>query len=284
MDPKVLLMPVYSRGNEIERLSGALSLACLFGAHLDVLHAQAKPSNLLDNELFALSADLRRRVISIMDEGARHEQEDLQNHFSELCERYGVAISEHAQDDKPTAFCREIEGARSELVALQGRVSDLVIIPHSKTGAATLTFEEAILHTGRPVLLVPRGMREFKVSRALIGWDGGLEVSRAVQQALPFLRRATAVTVATSQDKVDEKPGVQDLAHYLGFHGIRAEMKMLNPKARSAGEALLEIASDLGCDLLVTGGYAHTRLRQRILGGVTQHMLQHAEVPVLMAH
>lgn len=284
MDPKVLLMPVYSRGNEIERLSGALSLACLFNAHLDVLHAQAKPSNLLDNELLALSADVRQRVISIMDNDALHEQKDLQSHFSELCERYGVVISKHAQDDKPTACYREIEGARSELVALQGRVSDLVIIPRPKTGVPTQTFEEAILHTGRPVLLVPRGMREFKLRKALIGWDGGLEVSRAVQQSLPFLVRAEAVTIATSQDKVDEKPGGRDLAHYLGCHGVEAEVKMLNAKAHSAGEALLEMAADLGGDLLVTGGYAHTRLRQRILGGVTQHMLQHAEVPVLMAH
>lgn len=284
MGPKVLLMPVYSRGNEIERLRGALSLACFFNAHLDVLHAQAKPSDLLENELFALSDSVRQQMISIMDEGARKEQKELQKHFAELCAQYGVAIRQTAQDDKPSASWREIAGARSQLVALQGRVSDLVIIPHAKSGTATLTFEEAILHSGRPVLLVPRGMWEFKLSNVLIGWDGGLEVSRAVQQSLPFLRRAISVTIATGQDRADEKPTAHDLAVYLKLNGVRADVQIFDARARSTGETLLEMASTLRCDLLVTGGYAHTRLRQRVLGGVTQHMLKYADVPVLMAH
>ncbi len=284
MDPKILLMPVYSRGNEIERLRGALSLACFFNAHLNVLHAQAKPSDLLQHELSVLTAGVRERMISIMDEGALHEQEDLRNHFAQLCEQYGVAIDDQPQSDSPSAAWREIEGARSELVALQGRVSDLVIIPHSETGDATLTFEEAILHTGRPVLLVPRGMWEFKLNNALIGWDGGLEVSRAVRHSLPFLKRAGKVTIATGDDKANIKPEGQELAKYLAHHGVNADVRILETKRQSVGEGLLQMASDLDCDLLVTGGYAHTRLRQRILGGVTQHMLKHAEIPVLMAH
>jgi len=284
MDPKVLLMPVYSRGNEIERLRGALSLACFFKAHLDVLYAQAKPSDLLGNELFALSAPLRERMIAIMDEEATHRKGDLQDHFATLCADYGVTVGEDAGSGKPTARWREINGARSELVALQGRVSDLVIIPHSKTGDATLTFEEAILHTGRPVLLVPRGMEAFTFRKALIGWNGGLEASRAVQHALPFLTRAETVTIAISADLAEQKPTGDDLAAYLGAHGVTADVRTLNDKAHAAGEALLEMGRELECDLMVTGGYSHTRLRQRILGGVTHHMLKHADIPVLMAH
>lgn len=284
MDPKVLLMPVYSRGNEIERLRGALSLAGMFNAHLNVIFAQAKPSDLVEGDFFGLSASMRDRVVAIMDEGAHHAQEDLEQHFVELCDRAGVAVSKTPLADKPTAFWHEIEGARSELVALQGRVSDLVIVPHSKTGKATMTFEEAVLHTGRPVFLVPRGMWEIKVSNVLIGWNGGLEAARAVQQSLPFLKRANAITIATSHDLAEAMPGPAELAGYLACHGLKAEVRTLDAKAGAPGEALLRLAADLGCDLLVTGGYSHTRLRQRILGGVTQYMLKHAEVPVLMAH
>ena len=284
MDPKVLLMPVYSSGGEVEHLRGALSLTRLFTAHLDVLHAQPKPSDLLGNELFALSTQVRERLISIMDEGALHQQDDLQKHFSALCDEHDVAIGKTPQDDKPSAYWREVEGARSELVALQGRVSDLLIIPQSETGDTTLTFEEAIFHTGRPVLLVPRGMQDIEFGNVLIGWNGGLEVARAVQQALPFLTRAKAVTIATSEDKADERPSARDLMDYLGFHGISADARTLDTKGHSAGEALLETASGLNSDLLVIGGYSRTRLRQRILGGVTQHMLKHADLPVLMAH
>lgn len=284
MDPKVLLMPVYSRGNEIERLRGALSLTGFFGAHLDVLYAQSKPSDHLGTELFALSASTRQQVISIMDEGANNEQADLQKHFTRLCSDYGVAISNRPEDERPTATWREIKGARSELVALQGRVSDLIIIPHSKSGNATQTFVEAILHTGRPVLLVPRGMSEFKLGNVIIGWDGGLECARAVQQALPFLNRATGVTIATGADSEGNRPEPEAAARFLAFHGIAADHRTLSVDAASAGAGLLELAADLGSNLLVTGGYAHTRLRQMLLGGVTSHMLEHAEVPVLMAH
>lgn len=284
MDPKVLLMPVYTRGNEIERLRGALSLATFFNAHLDVLYAQTKPSDLLDNELFALSSKVRERVVSIMDEGARSLEDDVKSHFEGLCKERNVALSETPAGDKPTAFLREIEGARSELVALQGRVSDLVIIPHSKTGGATLTFEQALLHTGRPVLLVPRGMWEFKLTNVLIGWNGGLEAARAVQQSLPFLSRATSVTIATSREKVTETPTGGDLANYLGYHGIKAELQTLNDSAQSSGEAFLNLASELDSDFLVAGGYSHSKLRQSLLGGVTSHLLKHAEMPVLMAH
>ncbi len=284
MDPKILLMPVYTRGNEIERLRGALSLTCFFNAHLNVVHAQSKPSDRLENELFALPSSVRERIVSIMDEGAHDEQEEHKAHFLELCEQHGVVLSDQPQGGKPSASWRDFEGARSEMVALQGRVSDLIIIPHSKSGGATLTFEEAILHTGRPVLLVPRGMWEFKLSKVLIGWNGGLEVARAVQQSLPFLSRASSVTIAVSQDKADNRPTAQDLVSYLDHHGIASDIRELDSVSVSAGEGLLKLVSDTGCDFLVAGGYSHTRLRQSILGGVTSHLLKHADVPVLMAH
>lgn len=284
MDPKVLLMPVYSRGDEIERLRGALSLARFFDAHLDVLHAQSKPSDVFNEDLFILSAEVRERVVSIMDGGARSQQKELKAHFLELCEQSDVAVSEQPAGDQPTACWREIEGARSELVALQGRVSDLIVIPHANSGGSSLTFEEAVLHTGRPVLLVPRGMFEFKLSHALVGWNGGLEVSRAVQQSLPFLKKSASVTVAASRDKANERPSTQALADFLAYHGVAADVRVLDGASDSAGEQLLRMASDLGCDFLVTGAYSHTRLRQSILGGVTRHLLKHAEIPVLMAH
>lgn len=284
MDPKVLLMPVYTRGQEIERLRGALSLAKFFNAHLDVLHAQSKPSDRLDNELFALPPAVRKRVVSIMDHEAQSEQNAHKDHFLDLCDDYGVRISMDPLGDIPTASWREIAGARSELVALQGRVSDLIIIPHSKTGRSTLTFEEAILHTGRPVLLVPRGMRSFEFSNVLIGWNGGLESARAVQQALPFLRRAASVTISASAEQTKARPTSDELARYLRHHGVTCEQAVLDTHSQSAGEALLRMADIHNCDFLVAGGYSHTRLRQSVLGSVTKYLLKHAEKPVLMAH
>lgn len=284
MTPKVLLMPVYTRGHEIERLRGALSLACFFSAHLNVVYARSKPSDFVDNDLFAMPASVRDHIVSIMDEGARDEEDALKAHFEDLCEQNSVSFGPHKSGKEPSATWHHFEGARSELVALKGRVSDLIIIPHSKSGNATRTFEDAILHSGRPVLLVPRGMWDFKLSNVLIGWNGGLEVARAVQQALPFLLRAESVTIAASSASMVDHPTAQDLVDYLGSHGVTSDHLALDDNARSTGETLLRMASERACDFLVTGGYSHTRMRQSILGGVTSHLLRHAEMPVLMAH
>lgn len=284
MDPKVLLMPVYSRGNEIERLRGALSLAGFFGAHLDVIYAQSKPSDLLGTELYSVSPKVREQLVSILDEDAVHDKERLRQHFEDLCRDYGVSVTGQPASERPSASWHEIRGARSELVAVHGRVSDVVIIPHSKTGEATLTFEEALLHTGRPVFLVPRGMWEFKLTNVLIGWDGGLECVRAVQQVLPFLKRAKGVTVGASADAPSDRPDAHAAVQYLAHHGVSAEVRQMKGGSLTIGAEILALGNELGCDLLVTGGYAHSRLRQKLLGGVTSHLLKHAEVPVLMAH
>ncbi len=284
MAPQVLLMPVYTRGNEIERLRGALSLATFLGAHLDVVYARSKPSDVLDNELFALPSSLRDHIVSIMDDDAHDEQAVVRSHFEELCAEANVTLSETPGVARPSASWRVFDGARSELVGLQGRVSDLVIIPHSKSGTATPTFEEAILHTGRPVLVVPRGMWYFSLGGVLIGWDGGLEASRAVQQALPFLKRASAVTIAAAATTVDETPTASALVTYLGAHGVTADVRVMRASSDAAGRQLLDMASELDCTFLVTGGYSHSRLRQSILGGVTSYLLNHAGIPVLMAH
>ena len=284
MDPKVLLMPVYTRGNEVERLRGALSLTRFFGAHLIVVYARSKPSDFVDNEFFAMPASVRDHIVSVMDEGAHDEEENLKQHFEDLCAQNNVSFGAQEPGKEPSATWHHFEGARSELVALRGRVSDLIIIPHSKSGNATRTFEEAILHSGRPVLLVPRGMWEFTLNNVLIGWNGGLEAARAVQQALPFLKRASSITVAASADAMNNHPTADELLDYLASHGMSANHTALDERSGSAGETLLRIASENACDFLVTGGYSHTRMRQSILGGVTSHLLKHAEMPVLMAH
>jgi len=271
MDPKVLLMPVYSRGNEIERLRGALSLTKIFNAHLKIIHAQSKPSDLIGPELYALSSSVRQQIVSIMDESVRQDQADLRQHFEDLCRDNDVAVSHQSDASRPSASWHEIQGARSALVGLHGRVSDLIIVPHSKSGDATLTFEEAILHTGRAVFLVPRGMWEINLTNAVIGWDGGLECVRAVQQALPFLKRATGVTIAVGHNQPTDRPSAEAASDYLSCHGISADIRTFGGSGTSPGSAIVEIAKELKSDLLVTGAYAHTRLRQRLLGGVTSH-------------
>jgi nucleotide-binding universal stress UspA family protein len=85
-----------------------------------------------------------------------------------------------------------------------------------------------------------------------------------------------------SDDYQRRGPGAEGIQAYLRWHGIEAEAVPFKPATREVGAGLLGAARDFGADLLCQGAYSHSRLRQLILGGVTRHVLENADLPVLM--
>jgi nucleotide-binding universal stress UspA family protein len=79
-------------------------------------------------------------------------------------------------------------------------------------------------------------------------------------------------------------PTGEQLCRYLQLNGVRAKPLTVGLKGRLTGEAVLQHANALGCDLLIKGAYTQSRLRQFILGGTTRYVLNNAMLPVLMAH
>ena len=121
----------------------------------------------------------------------------------------------------------------------------------------------------------------------MVCWNASRESIRAVVDALPLLKRAelTQIVMYNIDDEADMDASVAgaDIAEYLGRHGVKVEV--LPPqKSRKIGESLLELAGEQGTDLLVMGGYGHTRFREFLLGGVTRTVLESSRVPVLMSH
>jgi nucleotide-binding universal stress UspA family protein len=133
-----------------------------------------------------------------------------------------------------------------------------------------------------------RGASRSTGERVLVAWDGGREASRAVGDALPILARAKDVTITTIHrdegERIADEAATRRLADYLQSHGIDAKVDHSSVEDISVGEWLLSRSADLGIDLIVMGAYAHTRLRELVLGGVTRTMLQSMTVPVLMSH
>lgn len=283
IDPKSLLMPLSTSGHVPERISGALSIAKYFGAHLEVMHAQVSPSQFLPDDVVGMPTALLKQMETLADKYSQSESEELVALFNKLCDEYEVVVSEEATD-QATAFWREINGLRSELVAERGKVADAIICPQSKTGKPTSTFEAAIMRSGKPVILVPRTMTQFKADTVLIAWNGSTEAARAVTHALPILSRAKQVVVATSLSAKKNKPGVNSLQRYLRTHGIDSEQVIFDKARRQTGEALLELYGEQKADLIVMGGYTHRRVHEQIFGGVTQHMVAYSDIPVFMMH
>lgn len=286
IQPKSILMPLSSSGQVQERLLSALSVTAFFDAHLEVMHAQLSPRKFIPDDAVArhMPHKLLHELETLAGKYSATESNELQAMFIALCEEKGVTPSEASLAEQPTAYWREINGLRSELVGERGKVSDLIILPQPRNGNPTSTFEAAIMRSGKPVLMVPRTLTDFSARRIMIAWNGSTEGARAVTHALPLLQQASEVVVATSHSSTYRKPGADELIDYLARHGISAQSKLFDSGRRSTGEALLGLATSLDAEVLVMGAFTHQRVHEQIFGGVTRHMVAHAKIPVWMMH
>jgi len=117
-------------------------------------------------------------------------------------------------------------------------------------------------------------------------WDGSRPAARAIGDAMPLLAKAGKVEIVSISDepgKQDKIEGV-DMEHHLARHGLKVEVERIPRGDVDVADALLSHAADSGADIMVMGGYGHSRLRQFLLGGVTRSTLRSMTVPVLMAH
>ena len=149
-----------------------------------------------------------------------------------------------------------------------------------------LIVEGALFGSGRPVLVVPYIQRTgLKLDRVMVCWDGSRNVARAIADAMPILKRAGAIDVVTiqPQERRSELPGAS-IARHLARHALKVELKQMVGTDIDVPNMVLSYACDSSTDLIVMGGYGHSRLREFVLGGVTRGMLENMTVPAFMAH
>jgi nucleotide-binding universal stress UspA family protein len=185
----------------------------------------------------------------------------------------------------------DIDSAR--VIALHARHADLVVLGQEEPEAATAlprhTVEDVVLSAGRPALVVPYiGAGKTLGQRVMIAWDASREAARAVNDAMPLLEQAKAVTVLSVNprpgvDRHGEEPGA-DIALHLARHGVKVDVQRTQVEEIDVGDTVLSRLADLSSDLLVMGAYGHSRLREVVLGGVTRTLLESMTVPVLMSH
>ncbi|MCU9850202.1 universal stress protein [Defluviimonas sp. WL0024] len=183
-------------------------------------------------------------------------------------------------------------GALGGPVALLARFSDLVVLqkPYGPNGstAAEAILEAALFEGKAPVLVLPEGMSNVDFgARIVLAWNQSDEALTATRAGLPLLKAATAVDI-TIIDPPSHGPERSDpggmLSQLLSRHGIHAEVSVLAKTLPKTSEVLARHVRDINADMVVMGAYGHSRFREAILGGTTRNMLEHAVVPVLMAH
>jgi nucleotide-binding universal stress UspA family protein len=255
------------------RLSAASRIANLFGGRVRALFLNSLPLNVPFEED---EAGAIRTVKGLDDARAAGDRVESQ-----------IALS-LAELDPPGHLQRMdlIGHDFGKVAADQARLADIFVTSLPAEDDAEIV-PSVLFGSGRSLYLVPRdGSSEVGFGRVVIAWDGSREASRAMAEAMPFLHQAghVAVVVVVSRQLRQEGRLGSEVVDHLATHGIEAALHRVNDYHGSISDALIAAARERGAELLVMGGYGHSRMREYWLGGVTLDFLRHSPLPILMAH
>ena len=287
MAVRKILVPLSGEATEAAVLGTAMTVAKRFGAQIVGLFVRADPTEALPYLGDGVSGQVIEQLMQAAKESADKASATARAIFADAAAKSGLPlVEESAGATMPSARFVDVTGHRDDVVAAHSRLSDIVVFGEGNAGASGgSTLEAAMMSAGRPVLIAPQKCAGEVGSTVAIGWDESAMAAHAITAALPFLVKAKSVTILCVGEKgIDPEPGSL-LADYLSLHGVNAGIHLADKAdGGSVGGALLAQAEKLGADLLVVGGYGHSRLREFIIGGATQHIRSHATIPVLMAH
>ncbi|WP_245329271.1 universal stress protein [Bradyrhizobium centrolobii] len=259
-------------------IDASVSLAMTAGAHLDAVATGYVSAN-----------------VPFVAEGGAAIASSLQFEYERALERADAAVrifEVEAKNARINYGKYALSGSIAEIISRVGaaaRLYDLTIVSQGDPDGDTFDNQlpkELLLQAGGPLLFIPYTFRgAFKASRVGICWDGSRLAARAVRDAIPFLTEADALTnITLNASEVPADASPERLVKHLARKGLPAKTISLQSDRDNLQSSILSIAADEGLDLLVMGGYGHSRFQETVFGGVTREMFRSMTVPVLMSH
>jgi nucleotide-binding universal stress UspA family protein len=289
---KSIFVPTTGFSNDPATLETALAVARAFGGHLDCVHVRPDPEQLA---MQAASYDVgmgtafaTAGIVEIFQEEDRKQTARAKKIYDAFRQR--EKLDEVAAP--PCALCpssswAELMGRENDILLTQARVHDLTVVGHPTHwgGLTRETVGGMLVGGGRPLLLATEKAPGHFGETIAVAWKDTPEAARAVTAAMPFLTRARQIVLINiaEHENVTIEP-VDALAKTLRWHNLSTEIRYLAHPCGSIHDTILTLANQAGADLLVMGGYSHTRLSERLFGGFTRHVLGGANLPILMAH
>jgi nucleotide-binding universal stress UspA family protein len=273
---KDLLVFLDGTGADEVRIAQAEALASRQDAFLTGLFCNSLPEVMFASEAGMASID----VVSQMQDSSRAEGDTKAGALAARFSRLSV-LNEIRRFD--------VYSSQMGLtLANEAHTADLFIAtrPYGHYNSHAEALEQVLFNSGRGCLFLPPVGDPRLFDTVVLAWRNTREAARAVSEAMPILRKAkkTYVVMATEDGQEDERsmPGA-DISRYLTRQGANVELRTLS-NWTSVSEALLNEVEKVNADLLVMGGYGHSRFREWVLGGATRDILTQAEIPVLIAH
>ena len=265
-----------SRGNPA-RLRVARSLAERFEAHVVGLHVRRA----FQSPALAYGGPAMDSLYRAYEANVRADEAVASKAFEEAVGHGGYSSEWRLADGYP-----------DQVVIDQARYADLVVLGQAEperdpdSPPADLV-EEVVMSGERPVLIVPYiGAARPPGKTVLLCWNASREAARAATAALPLLEaaeRTVVLIIDPPQAEVPQEPGA-DVAQWLARHGAKVTVQRDTAADTDIAAVILSRAADLDADLIVMGIYGHSRLRERVLGGVSRTLLESMTVPLLVAH
>ena len=281
-----IFVPIRNDGKGENVLDHALALAGKTG-HIEAVHCRPAPEDLIPFGV-SVPAILRDQISKSGDELANAEEAQITQQFEDYARANKltmVDIGKPHPKNKLSATWRIERGKQANIVSARGRLADVVAVarPDRDRAVGRNTLEAALVNTGSLVMMCPPLSPPKKIgSHIAVAWNGSREAARAVSLAMPLLVAASTVSVMTMAGEKLELTGAH-LLNFLSDHDIKATHTEIK-SGSNAGKVLLEGAKSVEADCLLMGAYGSSRGREMVFGGATQYVVDHADMPVLMAH
>lgn len=288
MTIKSILVPLDGSDESFAVLDTALIVANRFEARIKAIHVRPVSAESLPFHFDALPAQLKKSVIEQTDKAGKENTRQIRKQFTAFCKDHNIRIGAALSEEGVGAVWHEEVGDTVEVLVRHGKICDVIATFRPRKSSARLrrspagaNLEALMLRAGKPILMIPPQWTAHKVGHAAVAWNESVEASRAVAMTMPWLRQMDQVTVIASKKRKDSVPGLRE---YLSLHGVKTKVKYMLTKGKSVGAAILDCCTENRVEFLVVGGFSHTRSRQLLFGGVTEHLLKNASVITVMVH
>jgi nucleotide-binding universal stress UspA family protein len=289
---KTILVPAAGSSQTNVALETAAVLGEKFNAHIECLRIHLDPAHML---AIAASADMGSgfaagQMLQTLQEDDERRTKAARLTFDAFRKRRDISLASEPGTRGLTATWREVTSNETDGVLSRAHFNDLVILEHPSGGGgfAPIPAGAVLLGSGRPVLVAgPQSLANFPRTIA-VAWKETAEATRAIAAALPLLAMAErTVVISVNEDgskEAEARASLGQAVEYLRWHGLSIEGRYAVAGLNGGAETVLAEAHKAGAEMLVMGGYGHSRLREFIFGGFTRSVLKGVSLPVLLSH